>query len=140
MDLSKLAPAAGTGLAPRVVNRATRNAEPNPFLDNGWLLKSYEEKKDYVVTVPGAWEMGEVKKGERKGDPIERLTGDAAEVTRLLRDGADKLGIGVAIQYTIPTKKVKGVDVDVPGMVNVHYMGKQRKQARKTKTLEPGTA
>lgn len=135
MDLSALAPAPGTGLAKRVVNRTTSVAGPNPFLDNGWLKKSFDEGKDYVVTVDGGWEMQPAKRGANKGEPIEKLVGDAYKVTRMIRDAADKLGLGVTIQYSVPTvtKKVKGKDVteDVPGKVNVHYQGKTRKAPRR---------
>jgi len=131
MALEIAAPSKGTGLAPRVGTRTAADTGPNLFLDNGWLQQSFDEKQDYQVTVDGSWVESEFKKGPNKGQKTEKLTGDAYLVVRQLRDAAAKLGIGVTIQYSIPTKKVKGIDTDIPGKVTIHYMGKPRKAARK---------
>lgn len=135
MDLANLAPAVGPGLVRRVNTRAPAERGPNPFLDNGWLQASYDTGKDYFVTVDGGWEPSVIKKGPQRGEPTERLSGDAAEVVKLIRDAADKLNIGVAIQYSIPTRKVKGNEVDIAGKVTIHYLGKRRKERRQTQVV-----
>lgn len=127
VDLAKLAPVKGAGMAPREVTRKPRDEQPNPFLTEGWLQQSYETGQDYEVTVNGEWSISKVKKGPRKGEEIERLTGEAAEVTKMLREASNKLGIGVTIQYAQATTRT---GKDIPGKVVVHYLGKVRKQRR----------
>lgn len=132
IDITKLAPVKGEGMAPRSVHRE-RTEQPNPFLDNGWLKESYDTNTDYQVTVDGTWEESKVLKGPRKGEPMERLTGEAADVTLMLRNAANRLGIGVSIQYSIPTyKSGKNKGEEIAGKVTVHYLGKERKRPRKT--------
>lgn len=115
LDLTTLAPVVGAGLSPR---RASRTSGPNPFLDNGWLESSYDTGQDYEVTVPGQYIDDTIKRGERVGEPTQRLTGDAATVVSMLRTAANKLGIGVSIEV-VPAKR--------KGQMTVKYLGKERK-------------
>lgn len=137
MDFSTLAPVRGTGLTRR---SSGREAGPNPFLDNGWLKESYDlhmtngspEGADFEVTVPGSWVSAVKLRGKNKGAAYEKLTGDAASVVRMLRDAADKLEIGVAIEC-VPAIRVVNAGKrnerveEIDGMVTVKYLGKERK-------------
>lgn len=129
LDLSTLAPVPGTGLTRR---SSGREAGPNPFLDNGWLLNSYETEQDFEVTVGGTWERAVKTRGKHKGQEYDKLVGDAATVVRMLRDAADKLEIGVAIEC-VPAVKIVNEGKrnerteDIPGQVTVKYLGKTRK-------------
>lgn len=127
LDLSNLTPTAGDGMPAR---RSTRTSGPNPFLDGfpdgnggvntvGTLEYSYDNDKDFVVTVPGTYEDTEIKRGPHKGEPTKKLTGDAAAVVSMLRTAADKLGIGCSIVVTPGKRK---------GTLAIQYLGKVRKQ------------
>jgi hypothetical protein len=84
------------------------------------LETSYQEGKDYEVgPIPGWYEDGTIMRGERAGEPTQRLAGDAATVVSMLRTAANKLNIGVSIEV-VPAKRGKN-------MVIVKYMGKERK-------------
>lgn len=122
LDLAKLKPAAGKGMPARKYNR---RGGPNPFLEGftgqkdpkvGTLLYSYENDKDFDVTVAGEWIEDTIKKGPKKGQPIQRLIGDAAEVESMLRSAANSLGIGVSVK----------MDPPVDGLITIHYLGKER--------------
>lgn len=116
LDLSALTPVEGSGMSPR---RNTRTAGPNPFLDNGWLLKSYEEGQDYEIgPVSGWYEDTTIQRGERAGEPTQKLVGDAAQVVSMLRTAANKLDIGVSIEI-VPGKR--------KGTVVIKYLGKERR-------------
>lgn len=111
-----------TKIAPRQ-GRDKRDLGPNVFLDPSWpgnLKSSYDQAKAFELTVPGKIETKALVKGENKGKPVERVTGDAADVTTLLRDAAAKLGIGVAIRYRVTRN----------GFLAVSYQGQKRKQKR----------
>lgn len=125
----------------RTSTRTARDLGPNPFLDSkveGNLDQSYKAFKagkladaTYEVTVEGTWETYTQKRGAAKGKEGKRLNGDADRVTRWLRDAADQLGIGVAIQY-VEAKPVSG-----KAHTTVVYMAKERKAARKPKSATP---
>ena len=118
-----------TTLPPSQRGRAARNMGPNPFLDSAWpfnLKASYENAEAYEITVNGAYVDGVIEKGEKKGQKISRLTGDAADAVTLLRAAADKLGLGVSIPMPLKAGATKGTLV-------VKYAGAKRKQARKPK-------
>lgn len=108
----------------RVVTRTAREQGPNPFLDKEWangLWASYNNDEAYAADFPGAIEMAPATRGKNKGEPIEKVTGEAAEAILLLNKAATILGIGVSIR----TKKARN------GFVNVTWYGKTRKQSRK---------
>ena len=125
--------------------RAGRDYGPNLFLEKhpesgapqGYLMQSYNADKWYDVPVQGYWEEGTIQKGVRKGQPTERLVGDAAEVVRQLREAAAALGIGVSIKYAAETFKSgakKGQEV--PERIVVKYLGTERKQYTKNDGAE----
>lgn len=112
-----------TKIAPRQGSRAKRDLGPNVFLDPSWsgnLKSSYDQAKAFEITVPGKIENKPLVKGENKGKVVERVTGDAADATTLLRDAAAKLGIGVAIRYRVARN----------GFLAISYQGQKRKQKR----------
>jgi len=128
MALELSAPTVSAAPLERRVGRATIDRGPNLFLDNGWLAKSYETGETYELPVDGRLEAGIIKKGPKKGEPTERLTGDAAEVTRQLREAAEQLNIGVSIKYyPIKNERTKKV---IEGKLLVKYVGITRKQRR----------
>lgn len=105
--------------------RSARDLGPNPWLDKVWengLWASYEGDVAFAADFPGALEMLPAKRGVNKGEPIEKVTGDAADAIVLIRAAAEVMGIGVSIR----TKKARN------GFVNVTWYGKTRKQTRKT--------
>ncbi len=110
-------------------NRTPADRGPNLFLDNGWLQQSYEQEATMDVVADGTFEEYTMKKGAHKGEPATRLTGDAQEVTRQLREAAKALGIGVAIKYFPVVHRGK----EVKGKVLVKYLGTVRKAERKPK-------
>lgn len=117
IDFSTVQPVQGSGLTPR---KGSRTAGPNPFLDEGWLYRSYETGEDEEITVPGKYVTVIRERGEHAGEEIQKLTGDAADVVAMLRSASNKLGIGVIVQV-VPAKR---------GYMTVKYLGKERKQHR----------
>lgn len=131
MDFSALTPAKGTG----IVRKSSRSAGVNPFLaEDSALQTSYQTGDDYYLDMPGAWEQTVYKRGAQKGEPTIGLTGDAAEVSRLLRDAANKLGIGVSIQYE-PNAEGEG-KAPKRGHIRVKFVAKERKQKREVSDTE----
>lgn len=108
---------------------------PNLFLEphpehkapEGYLALSFDTGKWYEIPVAGKWEEVTMTKGKNKGQTTKRLSGDAAEVTRQLREAAAKLDIGVSIKYFPVLNKQKR---EVPGQVLIKYLGTTRKQPR----------
>lgn len=118
IDFTAIEPVRGSGLTPR---KGSRTSGPNPFLDEGWLLRSYESGQDEEITVAGKYETVVRERGDHAGEEVEKLTGDAADVVAMLRSASNKLGIGVIIQV-VPAKR--------KGQMTVKYLGKERKQRR----------
>lgn len=115
MDFSALTP---TRSADQIVSKRGRTPGPNPFVENGWLLASYNEEAAYEVPpVPGVIETY-VQTGKSAGREMTRVTGEARTIVNMIRDAADRLGIGVRIQ-TLPAKK--------KGEVIIKYMGTVRR-------------
>lgn len=109
-------------------NRTPVDRGPNLFLDNGWLAQSRDTGNTLEVTVAGQFEEYEMRKGEHKGELAEKVTGDAAEVTRQLREAAQALGIGVSIKYFPVVNRGK----EVKGKLTVRYLATKRKTRRTT--------
>jgi len=129
MPLEISAPVASAAPIERRAGRGVDHG-PNLFLDNGWLKASYDSGKTYELTVNGKWEESAIQKGQNKGQPVQRLTGDAAEVVRQLREAANTLGIGVTIKdYPVQNRAGK----EVAGKLLIKYLGIKRKAARKPK-------
>lgn len=141
----ELSPPVPATEVPPLRSTSAKDKGPNPFLEphphtdpaqnfpEGWLAKSYDDGVWYDVgPVQGHWEDGEIRKGGRKGQPTRRMVGDAAEITRWLRDAATELGIGVSIKY-FPVKNKNGTEAK--DRVLVKYLGTNRKQ-RKSKDGE----
>jgi hypothetical protein len=127
MDLTALAPEP-TEMTAR---KATRSAGPNPFLDNGWIRQSYDTSTAYQVTVAGEWQDKPVKAKNDAGEMVETgeirptLTGDAANVVYLVRQAAEKEGLGVRVETVQATRKNGN---PIAGQVTVKYQGIARKQ------------
>lgn len=140
MALPKITPKKASKRIVRNTSRSKLDLGPNPFLDSkapGNLEESYKQFKankivdaTFEVTVPGARETYTMKRGASKGKPGTRLTGDADLVVRLLRDGADQLGIGVSVtaEDAVDEKGKK-----IPGHMTVIYQAKERKAPRTAK-------
>lgn len=124
LNLENLAPVETT-MSPR---KAPREAVANPFLTEGWMLRTYESGKAEEVTVPGAYIDG-VRKDRKTGEetPIQKLTGDAAQVVNLIRYAADALGIGVRVEV-VPAKR--------KGYMVVKYLGQERRQRKEKPAAE----
>lgn len=139
-------PVVATEIPPPRQGKAPVDHGPNQFLqpdpDNGfpdgWLAESYKNGLWYDVQgVTGEFVMGVIEHGKRKGEPVERMTGDLLEVTRQIREAADTLGIGVAIRY-FPAVYRSGPkkDQEIPGTWVVKYLGQNRKQRREKTPAE----
>lgn len=110
---------------------------PNPFLDEGWLRETYDSGEGAEITVAGALETYEGTIRATKETVTKRkLTGDAAEAVRMIREAADKLGLGVRVVTTVGGPGVKDNQGRAvrKGMVLVQYLGQTRKAPRKTKS------
>lgn len=130
IDFTTLTPTA-TEMPADTRGRQAADRGPNPWLDNGWLLKTYESGIGDEVTVPGKYETytGKVR---ATGEEVqkEKITGDAALAVQMIRDAADKLStpqrpIGVRIVVTEAKRK---------GQLRIQYLGQTRKAPRKTKS------
>lgn len=129
------APVKATEIPPKRDTGA--NHGPNEFLvkrppqfPDGWLAKSYDDNDWYDVgPVQGHWETGEVLKGKNKGAPIDRMTGQAEEVRRQLREAAAALGIGVSIKYFAVVNKA-GTG-ELKDRLLIKYLGQKAKQYTK---------
>jgi len=126
MALELAAPVPSATPIERRAGRAVQHG-PNLFLNNGWLLDSYNNGRTDEIIVDGEWVEDTIKKGEKKGQPVMRLTGDAAEVVRQLREAATELNIGVTIKdYPVLNRNNK----EVKGKVLIKYLGINRKAPR----------
>lgn len=131
------APSVATEIPAKRESAGARDRGPNLFLQpqegfpKGYLWKSFEDGKWYDLPVSGGWVVDTIKKGTRKGQEVDRLEGDAAEVVRQLREAAAALGIGVAIKYfPVLIKGGAKKGQEAPDMVLIKYLGQQRKQKR----------
>jgi hypothetical protein len=128
LDFDTMAPTQGSGLARRT---GTKSAGPNPFLDKGWLLESYNTGKDYQFgPVAGEYADYTVKGGKSAGQVRKQATGDLADVISLIRAASNKLGIGAVVQV-VEAQNDKGRTIK--GQWYVLYLGKQRKAPRRAK-------
>lgn len=121
-------------------SRSGRDLGPNPWLNKDWnqgLWESYEADVPFSAQFPGKFEMVPAKRGEKKGEPIEKLTGDAADAVFLIRQAAVKLGIGVAVPVaeTLTTADGKTQKAKA-GHVWVTWHGRTRKQKKAKPTAE----
>lgn len=99
--------------------------------EDGWLALSYSTGMWFDIPCDGEFVQGEALRGKNKGQPVTRLVGPAKEITRQLREAADELGIGVAIEYQYVTYKSGAKkDQEIPGKLLLQYLGKERKQRR----------
>ena len=137
MALEITAPTVSDAPIERRAGRAVDHG-PNLVLDNGWLKQSYDTGKTFEVPVDGKWEEDTIKKGDKKGEKVMRMTGDAAEVVRQLREAAQTLGIGVTIKdYPVVNKRTKN---PVEGKLLIKYQGIKRKATRKARSNGGETA
>lgn len=113
--------------------KTKRDLGPNIWLDPKWpfnLKTSYDQAKPFELDLPGKVENTVYTKGAKKGQPTTKLTGEAADAITLIREAAEKLQIGVAVQ-TRPAKRA--------GYITVAYQGQKRKAPPKPKTTATGT-
>lgn len=127
IDFESVAPVLGSGMTKR---KGSRVAGPNPFLDNGWLLQSYEEGQDYEFPAAGKYETVIATRGLHEGEEVTKLTGDAADVVALLRSAGNKLGIGVRIELVPNAEEWFAMSARRRGPIVVKYLGQERKQRR----------
>lgn|SRR5262245_4146830 len=125
-----------TTMPPRRGTRTKRDLGPNPWLDKDWefnLKSSYDNAEPYELDFQGEEKDDTVRKGVKKGQPIKRLSGDAADAQTLIRDAADKLGLGVSVVVT-PAVHTSGVNKGKPraGWFTVKYQGQKRKAKKGT--------
>lgn len=133
LDFTTLEPVQGSGLSKR---KGSRVAGPNPFLDNEWLLRSYESGQDEEVTVDGKYETVIAERGLHEGEEVVRLTGDAADVVAMLRSASNKLGIGVRVEVVPDAETWFALPARRKGQITVKYLGVNRKQRRAVATEE----
>src|SRR6185369_9792538 len=122
---------------PRVArgDRAKRDLGPNHWLDKKWdqgLWASYEGDVAFAADFKGGITKIPATRGEakKKGELVEKVTGDAGDAITLIREAATKLGIGVAVRY-----ETQGVRT---GYVRVTWYGKTKKDYSKSKA-KPST-
>lgn len=131
------APVKATEIPLRRESAGARDRGPNLYLQaqpgfpKGWLMKSFEDGEWYDQSVQGTWAEVKLTKGANKGKTVEKMTGDAMEATRQLREAATTLGIGVSIKY-FPEYYKGGAKKgeEIPGRVLLKYIGIPRKQPR----------
>ena len=114
----------------RTVQSASAKADPanNPWLNKEWeqgLWASYQDDQAYGAQFKGTFEMVPAKRGANKGEPIEKLTGEAQEATGLIRTAAAILGIGVSLRVTQATHANGNPKA---GYVDVVWYGKTPKK------------
>lgn len=127
VDFSKIEVVLGSGMTGRK-GGAGRPAAANPFVDNGWLLSSYEDEKDHELQVAGSYIDAVHERGAHAGEVYSKLAGDAAEVVALIRSGALKLGLGVTVEV-VPVLRKNGSPV--PGQLVVKYQAKAKRARRR---------
>lgn len=142
----EIRPVESTEIPQRRNGRGKQDTGPNLFLqpipkgvtpaapdgyEEGWLALSYDLGKWFDVPVEGHYETAQRAYGASKGEEYQKVVGDAADVTKMLREAADKLGIGVTIKYAEVKRKNGSV---VPNQLTVKYLGVVRKQSRKGET------
>jgi hypothetical protein len=118
----------------RTSTRTKRDLGPNPWLDKNWangLWASYEADEAYAADFKGAIENVPARRGKNKGEPIEKVTGEAGDAMVLIREAAEKLGIGSSIRYRPAARN---------GYVNVTWYGKTRKQSRNETATAPAVS
>ena len=122
---------------PKIRRGAGKDQGPNPFLDKTWpfnLENSYKAGKAFEITLPGHIEKGVIKSGDREGQTVERVRGDAAVAQTLLRDASNKLDLGVSI--TVDTVDAEGKKVP-EGHLVVKYKGQKRRVAKEATATPP---
>lgn len=131
------APVKATEIPQKRESAGSRNRGPNLFLQpqdgfpKGYLWKSFEDGDWYDLPVSGGLVLVEGKRGKSKGQEIEKLDGDAAEVVRQLREAATALGIGVSVKYfDVLAKGGPNKGQPVAGKILIKYLGQPRKQRR----------
>ena len=116
----------------RTVQSANAKADPanNPWLNKDWeqgLWASYENDEADSAPFKGAIEKVPAKRGANKGEPIDKVTGEAAEAVSLIRTAASVLGIGVSIR-TIQVMHANGNPKT--GYLEVVWYGKTPKNTK----------
>lgn len=124
-----------TTMPARKGTRTKRDLGPNPFLDGNWefsLKASYDNAQAFELDFQGEYVDTKLKRGKNKGQPTRKLQGDAADAETLIRDAADKLGIGASVAV-VPALVASGPNKGKPrpGWYTVKYQGQKRKQSRK---------
>lgn len=140
IDFEAMTPVAGTGMGKRATSRTSG---PNPFLDKGWLMESYNTGKDYQFG-PVSGDVEEYKTELKKDGEIvldengnavyvtrSKYLGDLSTIVGMIRAASNKLNIGSIIQV-VPAANERGKPIK--GQWFVMYIGKERKASRKSRT------
>lgn len=117
----------------RVSTRTKKDLGPNIWLDKNWdnsLQSSYDNDEAYAADFKGKIEALPAKRGKNKGEPVDKVTGEAADAIYLIREAAKILGVGVAIRYQTAARN---------GYVNVVWHGRTPKQTAKFKGETPAS-
>jgi hypothetical protein len=142
-DVSQLK-AKPTVMPKRAGTHAKKDLGPNPWLDPAWpfnLKASYDSGEAYELVLAGKYEKSKYTRGKVKGEEYDKLTGDAADAVSLIRDAAEKLGLGVSIPVTpalIESGARKGQPRD--GFFVVRYQAQKRKDYSKSKASKAAEA
>lgn len=113
----------GPNLFTQPIPKGVTPAAPDGY-EEGWLALSYDLGKWFDVPVEGHYETAQRAYGASRGEEYQKVVGDAADVTKMLREAADKLGVGVSIKYAEVKRKNGSV---VPNQLTVKYLGTVRK-------------
>lgn len=138
LDLSNVNPV-DTNMPRDTRGRAAADRGPNPWLDRGWLQASYDSGMGKELVLPGKFEEYQGKVRET-GETVAKtkLIGDASEAVTMIREAADKLGLGVRVVTTAGGPGVKdatGASVK-RGFILIQYLGQKRKAPRKAKVTQ----
>lgn len=142
------APVAGGGMSGRA-----STAKSNPFLDEGWLLQSWEDEVDLFVngdgpdavvklsggefvvgSVQGGTEEYVMTRGKNAGGTATRYTGEVKDIVYLLNQAAQKLDIGVRIRVYPAVSAANGRPLKDRSVV--HYMAKERTERTRSGDTE----
>lgn len=129
IDISKLKVKPAEEIKRNAPTRTKRDLGPNHWANKDWdnsLWASYVNGEAYTAELPGKIEMLPAKRGDNKGQLIEKVTGEAGDAITLIREASNLLNIGAAIRWK-PARN---------GFVAVTWQGQTRKKRKTTQTAD----